>query len=264
VDFARRLEKAGDTREIVANKSALIDVLVQFPDETAAEAIALQLKDPALRAKAVQAMLKLGPVASEAVLHFLNHSDEGVRKEAASLCRLLKIPADRQLGQILADVADARKARSRTALEHLARLRPDTASQALVSNALNAPLLDPDAGIRDAALDAVRIWATQANTATLVKLLGSLHGKRTGSDARTNERVAGALVAIGSGVEEAVFSLLKSPEGLVRYSACWILAEVGTEKCVPPLRSAGGAYLEVDQDFYRQTQAAVARVMARK
>jgi hypothetical protein len=125
---------------------------------------------------------------------------------------------------------------------------PDTAGQALVSKALNAPLLDPDTGIRDAALDAARVWATQENTVTLVKLLGSLHGKRIGSEARTSERVARALVAIGSGVEEPVFSLLKSPEELVRYQACWILSEVGTEKSVPPLRSAGGAYLWRPED----------------
>src|SRR5262249_25110273 len=163
-------------------------------------AIALQLKDPGQRGKAAQALSKLGPVASGSVLQYLNHPDEGVRKEAASLCRLLKIPADRQLEQTLADVADARKARRRTALQHLARLGPEQASRVMVAQALNAPLLDPDAGIRDDALEAVRVWATQDNTATLLKLLGSLHGERQESDARAGDRVAQALVAIGPGV----------------------------------------------------------------
>jgi hypothetical protein len=263
-DFARRLEKAGNDEKVAANKSALIDVLAQFPDQTATEAIALQLRDPAQRGKASQALLKLGPVADGVVLRYLDHPDEGVRKEAESLCRLLKLPADRQLGQTLADVAGASKARSRAALQHLARLRPDEASRAVVSKALNAPLLDPDAGIRDDALEAVRVWATPDNTATLLKLLGSLHGERSESDARTGDRVAQALIAIGPGVEEAVAPLLRSSDALVRREACEILAEVGTEKSVPPLEAAGDAYVTVDTTYYAQTRVAAARVMARK
>ena len=157
VAFARRLEKAGDAKGVPANKSAMIDVLAQFPDATAAEAIALELKDPAQRGKAAQALVKLGSVASGPVLAYINHPDDGVRKEAASLCRLLKIPADRQLDQTLADVGSTSKARSRTALERLAGLRADDANRAKVSKALNAPLLDTDAGIRDAALDALNV-----------------------------------------------------------------------------------------------------------
>jgi len=42
VAFARRLEKAGAAKDVPANKSALIDALAQFPDATAAEAIALE------------------------------------------------------------------------------------------------------------------------------------------------------------------------------------------------------------------------------
>jgi HEAT repeat protein len=164
----------------------------------------------------------------------------------------------------LADVADARKARSRTALERLAGLRPDEASRALVSRALDAPLLDPDAGIRDSALDAVRVWATPENAATLVKLLGGLHGERAEGDARTGDRVARALITIGPGAEEAAVSLLKSPDGLVRRQACWVLAEIGSAKSVPSLEAVGGAYVTVDPDFYRQTRAAVARMTARQ
>jgi hypothetical protein len=264
VNFAQRLEKAGATKEVAANKSALIDVLAQFPDETAAEAIALQLKDPAQRGKAAQALVKLGSVATGTVLQYLNHPDEGLRKEAGSLCRLLKIPADRQLGQTLVDLADARKTRSRAALQHLARLRPDEANRARVSKALNALLLDSDAGIRDAALDAVRGWVTPENTATLLKLLGSLHGERMARDARTGEKIARALISIGSSVEEAVIPLLKSSDALVRRQACWILSEIGTEKSVSPLKAAGGAYATVDPAFDRQTQGAIARVLARK
>src|SRR5262249_11268985 len=106
VAFARRVEKAKGTCS-----SELIDALARFPDETSAEAIALQLKAPANRARAAQALLKLGPVATKAVLHYLDHPDAAVRKEARGVCQQLKVAASLQLDQILVDVADARKGR---------------------------------------------------------------------------------------------------------------------------------------------------------
>jgi hypothetical protein len=264
VDYAHRLEKAGNTKQVAANKSALIDVLVQFPDEAAADAIGLQLKDPAQREKASQALLVLGPIASDTVSHYINHPDEGVRKEAQRLSRELKVASDHQLDQILGDIDDARKARSRTALEHLARLRVDETSRAMVSKALNAPLADPDAGIRDAALDAVRVWGTQENTTALVNLLGTVPPERKEHDARTSDKVVQALISLGSGAEDAVAPLLRSPDGLVRRQACFILSKIGTEKSVAPLDAAASAYVTVDRDFYLQTQDAIAKVRARK
>jgi hypothetical protein len=264
VEFARRLDGAAASKEVAANKSTLIDVLAQFADKTAAEAIALQLKDPGQRDKAAQGLAKLGPVAGDAVLLYLNHPNEGVRKEAASLCRALKIPADHQLAQTLADVADVRKARSRAALQRLAALRPDDAARTRVSEALNAALLDTDAGIRDGALDAVRVWGTRENTATLLKLLGGLHGEWKPRDGSIVDRVAEALVSIGPGVEGSVIPLLKSSDAVVRRAVCEVLAEVGTGESVQPLQDAGAAYASLDPSFYQQTHVAASRVAARK
>jgi HEAT repeat protein len=203
-------------------------------------------------------------VATGPILQYLDHPDEGVRKEARTLGRALKIPADRQLEQTLADVADTRKPRSRVALQSLAQLRPDEISRVKVSKALNAPLLDTDPAIRADALDAVRVWATRENTSTLLKLLGNLPGERTEANPRTGERVVQALISIGPGVETALVPLLKSPDGLVRRQACWILSETGTNASVQPLQDAGQAYLAVDVDFYGHTQGAIAKIMARK
>jgi hypothetical protein len=264
VEFARRQEKAGADKEAAANNSAMIDLLARFPDATAAEAVALRLKDPALRGKASQALVQMGPAATGSVLKYLDHPDADVRKEARSLGRLLNVPADRLRDQALADVADSSKPRARAALQYLAGLRPDEASRARVAKALNAPLLDPDATLRDGALDAVRVWATPDNAAALLKLLGALPPVGTADDARTAERVALAITAIGPGAEDAVVPLLKSPNGLVRRVACDILGEVGTSKSVAPLESAGQAYLTLDAGFYERTQAAVAKVTARQ
>jgi hypothetical protein len=256
--FAQRQQKAAANAETAANTSVLIDVLAQFPDETAAEAIALQLKDVGQRGKAVQALLKLGPVSAKAVLGYLNHPDGGVRKEAQSLSRLLNISADRQLAQTLTDVADASKPRSRAALQHLATLRADDANRADVSRTLNAPLLDPDPGIRADALNAVAIWGTKENTVALVKRLGSFPN---GSDPRMIQSVSAALISIGPGAEEAVIHLLRSPEGVVVCEASRILGEIGTDKSVEPLQETSRLYGGV---FYNQMQVTIAKIMARK
>jgi hypothetical protein len=73
VAFAQRQSRVAPGSEAAANNGLLLDVLAQFPEAAAAEAIAPLLRDPGLRAKAVQALLKLGPVSVEAVLPYLNH-----------------------------------------------------------------------------------------------------------------------------------------------------------------------------------------------
>jgi hypothetical protein len=263
VAFAHRQVKAGDPKAAATN-SALIDVLAEFPDETAAEAIALQLKDPEERGKADQALLKLGPVAIGPVLQYLDHPDPDVRKKARNLCRGLNVPADRQLEQTLADIGEARKPRARAALQNLAQLRPDGSSRVKVSQALNAPLLDPDPGIRALALDAVRVWATKDNAPSLMKLLGDLRRGQTPAERRTAESIGEALIAIGPEVEDTVIPLLKSPDGLVRWVACGILGEIGTDKSVQPLEDAGQAFIRLDLPFFEKTKVTVAKITARK
>jgi HEAT repeat protein len=262
--FAHRQEKAGPHQAVPGTTSALIDVLAQFSDEHAAAAIAHQLNNPEARGKAAQALLMLGPVAVNPVLQYLDHPDPDVRQEARTLCRELNIPADRQLEQTLADLTDAWKPRARTALHHLAQLRPDGASRVKVSQALNAPLVDSDAAIRAEALDAVRVWATKDNAPTLMKLLGDLHGGQTPADRHTAEIIGEALIAIGPEVEDTVVPLLKSPGGLVRWVACGILEQIGTDKSVQPLEDAGQAYIRLDLPFYQKTQVTVAKIAARK
>jgi HEAT repeat protein len=264
VDFARRQEKAAPSKETAANNSLLIDLLAQFPDATSADAIALQLRNPELRDKAAQALVKLGPISTTAILADLDDPDAGVRTEAQDLCRILKIPTDRQLEQTLADIADARTDRSCVALQSLAKLRPDDASRTKVSRALNAALLDPNSGIQGDALNAARTWATPENTATLLRLLDNLHWEGNDANLQTVMRIGDALIAIGPSVEDAVIPMLKSPEAIVRREACRILGEVGTEKSQNPLLDAAQAYVSLDPNFYNFTHLSVAKIQARK
>jgi HEAT repeat protein len=282
VAFARRQDKGG------ACPPELIDVLARFPDESAAGAIALRLKDPPNRSRAVEALAKLGPVATRAVLGYINHPDADVRKAARSLCRQLKVPAAQVLDQTLVDVADARKARSRTALQNLAGLRPDGASRPRVSQALNSPLLDADPAVRADALAAVHIWGTKENTTTLLTALAKFPGNGSGRDpcildalpslqdpaaaptlaeGLTQPQEVGpavkALTAMGPAAEKAVIPYLESTSPTGRYAACWVLTEIGTQKSLSPLEAAASKWF-ADAEFYQRTRLASEMILARK
>jgi hypothetical protein len=280
VAFARRAEKARICR------AELIDVLSRFPEESAADAIALQLSTPADRGRAAEALVKLGRVATKTVLRYVDDPDPDVRNEARELCGRLNVPAAKLLEQTLADVADAQKARACVALQALARMRPDDASRDRVARALNAPLLDADPAIHADAMKSVRVWGSQENTATLLKLLAmprkggrdceviDLLGCLQDPDAapalaegltRPEERrdVVEALIHLGSGAEEAVAPYLQSSIRVARYAACYVLGEVGTSKSLPALADAPKHQL-ADYDFSQQTRIAAEKITARQ
>ena len=197
------------------------------------------------------------------MLQYINHPDPGVQKAARELCRRLNVPADLQLDQTLADAADAGIPRSLAALQHLAALRPDEASRAKVSEALNAFLLDPHPEIRADALNAVKVWGTRANTAALLKLMGDYRGPEGDIEVRvidllgslkdpkaapqlakelTQARERGpagqALVSIGPASEEAVLPFLQGADTEAGIEACWVLANIGTTRSLQPLQDA--------------------------
>ena len=110
---------------------------------------------------------------------------------------------------------------------------------------------------------AVGVWATPENTATLLKLLRSLHGETMKGDVQAGAGIAQILISLGPDVEEGVFPLLTSPDRLVRREACRILAEIGTAKCLPPLRDAATKIGPLDAEFYQDANLAAAKVAAR-
>jgi hypothetical protein len=279
VAFAKRDPKA-------ACPTDLIDLLARFPDESAAEALALQLKIPANRELAAQAILKVGTVASKALLPYVDDPDIAVRNEARDLSQKLNTSSMPPLDRILADLADPSKARACTALDSLAKLRPDEADRARVSGALNALLLDSDPSIRAKALDAVRVWGSKANTATILKLLSTVRTAGVARDpgligllgslqdptaaaalaeglTRPEELDASvrALIALGSGSENAVLPYLDSTDRGARFASCWILGEVGTHKSVSALESAQAKSL--DNAFNERVQLAIEKITAR-
>jgi hypothetical protein len=282
-EYARREQKS------VAGSPELIDILAHFPDPIAADAIALQLPNANTRAKAAKALLTLPPpTADKAVLHYINYPDLAVQKEARDLTQRLNISVDRQLDQTLTDVKDAQIERSRAALHHLAQFRPDAANQAKVSKALNATLLEPTRGLSDESLKALRIWRSEENTDTLVKMLGPYAKGGMGRSARVidflgklqdpraaaplaagldhdreRELVSRALKMIGPGVQDAVIPYLDSPSRATRIEACRILGEVGASTSLGALQkafdNAGG-----DNVLSNELAAAMQKIMARK
>jgi hypothetical protein len=270
----------------VACPPELIDVLARFPGDAAAQAIALQLEAPEGRDRAVKALLRMGATGSKAALPYLDHPDTAVRTAARQLAQKLDTPPTHRIDQALADLGDARKGRVRAALALLARLRPDEAARPRVSAALNAPLLDAAPDIRSAALDAVAVWGTKANTATLLKLLAQprIGGRRdtriiailgTLQDATAAPTLAEgltrpeeldaavkALVAIGPGAEDAVTPYLRSISREARFAACWILGEIGTARSMPALDAAGTRFND-DPDFTARTQLAAEKITGR-
>jgi hypothetical protein len=261
--FAVRLQKAAANPDVAASRTMLLDVLAQIPDQRAADAVALELKDPTQRAQAVQALLKFGPVASGAVLGYLNHPDPALQKEARSLARMLNIPVDRLLDQILADLAAPSRPRNVAALQQLAKLRPDEANRPRVARALNSLLLDADLSVRTAALDAAQIWGSKENLDALVKNLQTLPSGNPQQNGRLIAQATGMLIALGPDVEPKVLPLIDSLDPVVRSQACLILAEVGTSRSVEPLLHTAQFYAGTDVNFYGQLQFAIQRIKGR-
>jgi hypothetical protein len=278
--FARRGEKAEPCA------AELIDLLSRFDDEKAAEALAAQLKLPASRALAAEALRKLGPTAAPAVLRRLDDPDPAVRRQARELSEVVGAPVKRQVGQLLADLADLHKPVALAALRSLTELRPDASSRPEVSRALNGPLLDADPVIRSAGLDATRVWGTDANTATLLKLLAK-PGAGPARDPRVIALLGAlqdpaaapvlaeglarpddldvtvkALVAMGPVAEDAVTPYLLTTDRGPRFAAAYVLGQIGTRKSLHALDTAGRRFND-DGDFNARTQAASDTIAAR-
>jgi predicted Zn finger-like uncharacterized protein len=283
LEFAKREQTAPFGNQL------LIEVLVQFRDETAAEAIALQLPNWHQRANAKRALLGMGEHAITAVLHYLNHPDFGLRGEVQEMCQQLKISANQYLEQTLADIASDDTNRRKVALQFLAKFEPGERVRRKVSKALNAPLLDKDPGVRGDALNAAKVWGSKENTATLLKLLegNPLEKKPFGRDANVIEvlgiikdpeaapavakglanffergHAVKALKNMGSGAEEAVQPYLLARDGGVRAEACKILAVIGTAKSVNPLTMAAQAFFR-DGGFVMECKKAILEIQGR-
>jgi HEAT repeat protein len=282
------LEYARTQQNSASGSPLLIDVLAQFPTENSAQALVLYLPDAQGRARASQALLKLGPVATAAVLPYINDPDVDVQNAARDLIGRLNVPGDRLLQQILADVAGTSIPSSRAALQFLAGMRPDDASRATVSKALNAPLVDANKGIADDALKAVLVWGSRENTDTLLTMLGAFQKGGPGrnlriiaalgtlkdpkaaptlaqglSDVHERDAASRALKSIGPAAEDSVVSYVSFADPLTRFEAARVLAEIGTAKSLQPLQDALSRWGDMDPIFGQQARMSRQSIEAR-
>jgi HEAT repeat protein len=269
----------------------LIEVLEQFKEEQAAEAIALQMTTSSVRKRVSQALEHIGAPASKAVLKYVNHPDSEAQQEARHLCKVLNISRALQIEQVLADLTQAEAARRRAALKYLSgHLKADEQNRLKLSRALNSVLEDRDNGVREDALHAVKVWGSRENTRTLLRLLeGNAEEKkpfgRSGyiveilgvlkdpeaapalarGLANVFERghVIKALKSMGPGAEKAVIPYLHAEDRAVREEACRILAAIGTRQSLAALKAAAQQFRQ-DVFFLREVQAATRQISARK
>jgi len=270
-----------DVKEGGAWRFAL-EALGRLKDEQAAAPVARQLPNPDRRPQAVKVLQALGPAAEKEVVKYLHHKDPDVRQAVADLLKGYRTRPDVLLAQDLADLGSADAETRRLAAEDVAKAKPDPGSKAEVAVALN-PLLarDADAKTREAALDALDVWATKDNVPALIQLLNddAFRARAIALLARLkDERSLGplalllvtaerakagkALQDMGPMSEEVVRDnrLLRHPISAVRKEVYAILKAVGTKASVPDLELAA----ERDRRLYQDIQAALKAIKSRE
>jgi HEAT repeat protein len=282
------VEHARSQQKAASGNPVLLDILAQFPTESSAQALVLYLGNSQGRAKAAQALMRIGPVATDAVLPYINDPNVKIQAAARDLVSRLNVPSDRLLRQILADVAGPSIPVSKAALEYLTGMRPDEPNRVMVSKALNAPLVDANKGIADDALKAVLIWGTRENTDTLLTMLGAFQKGGKGrnvriiaalgtlkdpkaaptlaqglSDPHERDAASRALKSIGPAAEDAVTAYVGFADPLTRFEAARVLAEIGTGKSLPALQEAFSKWANGDPIFAQQVKTSRQSIEAR-
>src|SRR6185503_3213038 len=185
---------------------------------------------------------KLGPAAVPVLLEVIGNSPVAAGEESAQNRRY----PERALG-LLAELGPSAAAAERSLTELLENPEPvirakalDALSQLGIPSARLLPLLrhclyDPDGSVRGMAAKSIRALGEEGAPA-LPELIQSLKRAR-------NLEVLLALRDLGKPAAAAAGKLLGEPEEYLRFSAAWIIAEVGSEDQVAQL-----AALLDDQD----------------
>jgi HEAT repeat protein len=187
----------------------------------------------------------------------------------------LKAPDSARIEAAVEVLKEKDRARSAKAVGDLARRKPDPKLQPGVARALEALIPVLTGHERDELLRALKVWADRDSVGPLVKVLDD-----KGISARTSRHTAmeilgrfpdprgaeavarrlgdnldrfaaqRALQAMGPAAEDAVKSLLSSPEVQTKTEACRILRLIGTRKSLPLLQ-----VLTTDKNFFLASSA---------
>jgi HEAT repeat protein len=244
----------------------LVEALGERGDATARPAVldVLQSPDEATRAAALRALAKLGSEADVPLLVQRTAAGSAAEQLAASQS-LTRLKSEGVNAAIVAQLGPAPSGLRVQLLKILAARNAVEALPAVVAGAS-----DPDAMVRLAALDALRVLADEGQTGDLVKLLQTaqtdahrtkaeaallalcsrardkcvpaLASGLAGADARTRATLLQALArAGGPAALEAVASCLKDPEQTVRDEAVRMLSLWPDQTVVPRLKEIAAA-----------------------
>jgi predicted Zn finger-like uncharacterized protein len=257
-----------------------MDVLAKLKDERAAEPAARYLPNFFKRGSAVKVLREIGPPAEKEVLKYLHNKDAGVRTEATNLLKGYGTKDAVLFDQAVADLKAADGETRQVAAETLGRTKLDAMHQAEVAKGLDPLLTDTYGPVRDAALQALTVWATTDNVPSLLKLLDDnnrpLRWKAMDLLPRFQEdrvalalaaklntpdrnRAVNALKTMGAVAEKAAVQCLASTDPTVRREACTILGAVGTKASIPFLKQA----VAVDKGLSAAAQGAIKAIEAR-
>jgi HEAT repeat protein len=260
--------------------NAAMDALARLKDERAAAPAARYLPNFIKRGPAVAVLRAVGAPAEKEVLKYLYHQDAGVRMEAANLLKGYGTKDTALFDQALADLKASDPGTRQAAAEAIGRTKLDAMRQAEVARALDPLLTDTHDPARDAALQALTVWATADNVPSLIKLLDDPNPRHKWKAMDIlprfqDERVAVALAnklntperlravnglkTMGPVAEKVAVQCLGSPDAVVRREACTILAAVGTKASIPFLNQAAA----LDKGLNAAAQSAIRAINAR-
>jgi hypothetical protein len=259
-----------------------METLGKFKEERAVDVIASKLGNPFDGGVALRALEDMGPVATKALLKYMNHPDNGVRSNARRL--LLKhAQSDAMLQQTITDLSAADPAVRNSAVEWLSQAPVNEKLRPEVAKAID-PLIGDANSLQGSLARALEIWGTAENAPRVekaleanpldgggqIRLLATL--KSPGSIPVIASRLGrlfdgaaarDALKQYGKEAEPEVAKLLGSADRNVRLEACRLLASVGTVDVGIPALEAAAKANATDSEFVKTALRSVKSIRAK-
>lgn len=250
-----------------------MQMLSRMGDARAAEPLAACLSEFPVARDAKAALVSLGDIAKPVVLPMFHHEDGNVREVARELLRGYKATDEEILEASIKALAREEREVRRSALAYLSTAKLSPEKRVVVARAARPLLNDPEARVRDAAREAMKVLATKADADFLLGLMASTDEPTRAfatdllvqfkdaraakplamllSDAHKTYWAGDKLIQIGSTTEPAIIPYLASEDPGTRQRAADILAKIGT----PASLRALGVVAEKDKNFFAKVAA---------
>ncbi len=243
------LQFQGQPDSFFDRRGATMDALAKLKDERGVEPVLAYLGKPGDGDRARKALETFGAVAEPALIPRAFHKEWQVREGVQNLLNKLRTPKDKLIPEGIKALASPDVEIRKTGVEWfiktpaLENFRPE------VARALDSLLVVKETRFK--AFDAVKVWGSKENVATLVHLLGqqptvphayTMETLAKIKDASAAEAVASQfpkhqaltsrlLVEMGSPLgQKAALAYMNHPEGSVRFEALRALKDLKTKE----------------------------------